>query len=67
MGIPNLAEIMDRVECCAVYIDDRVQVERWVYRDSPDSLVGDDEPESLGSDVALLLEVCNRSTLRRGT
>ncbi|EAW08213.1 3',5'-cyclic-nucleotide phosphodiesterase PDE2 [Aspergillus clavatus NRRL 1] len=60
MGIPNPAETMDRVECCAVYIDDRVQSERWVYRDSPVSSAGDDEPESLGSDVALLLEVCNR-------
>lgn len=60
MGVPNPAEAMDRVECCAVYIDDRVQSERWVYRNSPESSAGDDEPESLRSDVALLLEVCKQ-------
>ncbi|KAM0094774.1 3',5'-cyclic-nucleotide phosphodiesterase [Aspergillus fumigatus] len=57
---------MDRVECCAVYIDDRVQEERWVDRDSFDptafrsDTIRNDEPESLRSDVALLLEVCKQ-------
>ncbi|KAH1545945.1 hypothetical protein KXX57_004198 [Aspergillus fumigatus] len=66
MGIPNPADTMDRVECCAVYIDDRVQEERWVDRDSFDptafrsDTIRNDEPESLRSDVALLLEVCKQ-------
>lgn len=67
MGVPNPADTMDRVECCAVYIDDRVQEERWVDRDSFDptafrsDTIRNDEPESLRSDVALLLEVCKQS------
>lgn len=66
MGVPNPADTMDRVECCAVYIDDRVQEERWVDRDSFDptafrsDTIRNDEPESLRSDVALLLEVCKQ-------
>ncbi|KAF7585684.1 3',5'-cyclic-nucleotide phosphodiesterase [Aspergillus hancockii] len=59
---------MDGVECSAVYIDRRVNQERWVYRSSSDfssvsatsvSLLPD-EPESLQLDVEVLLGVCTR-------
>lgn len=60
---------MEPLDCSAVYIDDRVMLERWVYRDHPDasrrssagSFVLSDEPDSLQSDVELLLGVCKQS------
>lgn len=55
---------MDRAECCAVYIDDRVRAERWVRRNSSDASTGSsgsfilaDEPEMLQSNVEMLLEI----------
>ncbi|KAJ9254273.1 hypothetical protein DTO195F2_6777 [Paecilomyces variotii] len=55
---------MDRAECCAVYIDDRVKAERWVRRNSSDASTGSagsfilaDEPEMLQSNVEMLLEI----------
>lgn len=61
---------MDRVDCSAVYIDDRVRSEGWVSRRSSsasavasDSSILSDAAPSLRSDVQLLLLVCKRSTL----
>lgn len=57
----------DRVECSAVYIDDRVRSERWVRRFSIDSTVSStgsfilpEEPEALQTDVDQLLGVCKK-------
>lgn len=63
---------MDRVECSAVYIDDRVNSEGWVSRrfSSASAIASDaspilsDVPQSLRSDVQLLLLVCKKSRLR---
>lgn len=59
---------MDRAECCAVYIDDRVKAERWVRRNSSDASTGSagsfilaDEPEILQSNVEMLLEISKQS------
>jgi len=57
------------VDCSAVYIDDRVQSERWVRRTSIDtatvssvgSLTRPEEPDDLQSDLEQLLEVCRKS------
>lgn len=65
-GVPNQSHnTMESMECSAVYIDCRVKSERLVCRSSDDascsSLVLADEPESLGSDLGLLLQVCKQS------
>ncbi|KAE8352063.1 HD-domain/PDEase-like protein [Aspergillus coremiiformis] len=68
MGMPNLVDSMDGVECSAAYIDRRVTQERWVYQSSSDfsnisgtcASIYPDEPESLRSDVEILLGVCKR-------
>lgn len=59
----------DRVDCIGVYVDDRVRSERWVRRNSIDTLTPStgslalpDEPDALQSDVEQLLEVCKKST-----
>lgn len=59
----------DRVDCIGVYVDDRVRSERWVRRNSIDTLTSStgslalpDEPDALQSDVEQLLEVCKKST-----
>lgn len=60
---------MESTEYSAVYIDHRVKVERWVRSSSSDAsndlisspLVLPGEPESLGTDLHLLLEVCKQS------
>lgn len=60
---------MDRAECCAVYIDDRVKAERWVRRNSSDasadsttgSFILADEPETVQSNIEMLLEVSRES------
>lgn len=67
MGAPF--DTMDRLECSAVYIDHRVSAERWVHQNTSDGATAGtggnitlpDEPESLQTDVQLLLEVCKRS------
>lgn len=69
MGVPNPVDSMDGVECSAVYIDRRVVQERWVYQSptdssntsSSDASTFPDEPDSLRSDVEVLLGVCKRS------
>ncbi|KKK16683.1 hypothetical protein AOCH_006772 [Aspergillus ochraceoroseus] len=52
---------MDRIDCSAIYIDPRVQSERWVYHSSYDGPLTSsspaDEPESLRSDVDVLLGI----------
>ncbi|KAL4898220.1 hypothetical protein BDV59DRAFT_1559 [Aspergillus ambiguus] len=67
MGVPNQFDTMDRIECSAVYIDHRVSAERWVYSNVSDgattagsNITLPDEPESLQTDVQLLLEICKR-------
>ncbi|GAB1204115.1 hypothetical protein APSETT445_002764 [Aspergillus pseudonomiae] len=68
MGVPNPVDSMDGVECSAVYIDRRVVQERWVYQSPTDSSntsssgasTFPDEPDSLRSDVEVLLGVCKR-------
>ncbi|GMF68876.1 unnamed protein product [Aspergillus oryzae] len=68
MGVPNPVDSMDGVECSAVYIDRRVVQERWVYQSptdssntsSSDASTFPDEPDSLRSDVEVLLGVCKR-------
>lgn len=59
---------MDRVDCSAVYIDDRVKSEGWVSRRSSsasavayESSILSDVSQSLRSDVQLLLLVCKKS------
>ncbi|KAJ5893324.1 hypothetical protein N7495_005015 [Penicillium taxi] len=61
--------MVDRVECSAVYIDDRVRSERWVRRGSVDestvsssaaSFTQPDEPDALHADLEQLLEVCKK-------
>lgn len=57
------------MDCSGVYIDDRVQSERWVRRTSIDattvssvgSLTRPEEPEALQADLENLLEVCRKS------
>lgn len=69
MGVPNPVDSMDGAECSAVYIDRRVVQERWVYQNPTDSsntsssgaFTFPDEPDSLRSDVEVLLGVCKRS------
>ncbi|RAH70719.1 3',5'-cyclic-nucleotide phosphodiesterase PDE2 [Aspergillus aculeatinus CBS 121060] len=63
--IPN--DTMDRIECSAIYIDHRVRSERWVDHNTLDPVTDPDaqallleEPESLRSDVRVLLGVCKR-------
>ncbi|XHF98202.1 hypothetical protein AWENTII_001767 [Aspergillus wentii] len=64
----NYSDNMDRMECSAVYIDDRVKSERWVHRRLSDASTTSsgsvsviaEEPESLRSDVELLLQVCKQ-------
>ncbi|PWY95662.1 high affinity cAMP phosphodiesterase [Aspergillus sclerotioniger CBS 115572] len=58
---------MDRFDCSAIYIDHRVRSERWVYQGTPETPAGAtsdsgviEEPESLSSDVQVLLGVCKR-------
>ncbi|KAL3481209.1 hypothetical protein BJX99DRAFT_180968 [Aspergillus californicus] len=54
-------EMMDCIDCSAIYIDSRVRSERWVYQGAPQgSLISSDESESLRSDVEVLLGVCRR-------
>lgn len=61
--------MVECVDCSGVYIDDRVQSERWVRRNSIDaatvSSVGSfalpEEPEALQADLEQLLEVCKQS------
>jgi 3',5'-cyclic-nucleotide phosphodiesterase len=61
--------MVECVDCSAVYIDDRVQSERWVRRTSIDaatvssvgSLTRPEEPEALQADLEQLLEVCKKS------
>ncbi|KAJ5086073.1 hypothetical protein N7532_010844 [Penicillium argentinense] len=60
--------MMECVDCSGVYIDDRVQSERWVRRTSIDastvsstgSFALPDEPDGLQADVEQLLEVCKK-------
>lgn len=59
--------MVDRVECSAVYIDDRVRSERWVRRNSIGSTVSStgsftipEEPDALQVDVEHLLGVCKK-------
>ncbi|KAI9372789.1 hypothetical protein BJX61DRAFT_542369 [Aspergillus egyptiacus] len=61
MGVPDPVDMMDHIDCSAIYIDPRVRSERWVYQDAPStSLTSPDEPESFRSDVEVLLGVCRR-------
>ncbi|KAJ5142622.1 uncharacterized protein N7515_001409 [Penicillium bovifimosum] len=58
----------DGLECSGVYIDDRVQSERWVRRNSSDtstisstgSYFSPDDSEGLQADVEHLLDVCKQ-------
>lgn len=66
--LPVPSFTMERVDCSAVYIDDRVNSEGWVSRRSSsasavafDSPILSDVPQSLRSDVQLLLLVCKKS------
>jgi 3',5'-cyclic-nucleotide phosphodiesterase len=60
MGAPNPIDMMERLDCSAVYIDDRVSSERWVVRNQLDASRAAEEPDSLQSDVQLLLSVCKQ-------
>ncbi|RDH28255.1 high affinity cAMP phosphodiesterase [Aspergillus welwitschiae] len=67
MGVSNPTDTMDGIECSAIYIDHRVRSERWVYQGTPEAPAGAEsdsgiieEPESLSSDVQVLLGVCKR-------
>lgn len=65
MGVPDPIDMMDHIDCSAIYIDPRVQSERWVHQGAPaGSLISPDEPESLRSDIEVLLDVCRRSMPR---
>ncbi|KAL4913908.1 hypothetical protein BDW62DRAFT_213822 [Aspergillus aurantiobrunneus] len=56
--------MVDSIDCSAVYIDPRIQSERWVYQGAPaGTLISSDEPESLRSDIEVLLDVCRRMYL----
>ncbi|KAE8376721.1 hypothetical protein BDV26DRAFT_230333 [Aspergillus bertholletiae] len=74
MGVPNPIDSMDGAECSAVYIDRRVAQERWVYQsptDAPNTSGSSastfpDEPDSLQSDIEVLLGVCKRIYLCNG-
>lgn len=62
MGVPDPIDMMDHIDCSAIYIDHRIQSERWVHQGAPAaSLISSDEPESLRSDIEVLLDVCRRS------
>ena len=61
VGIPDPTDAMERMDCLAVYIDDRVSSERWVFRNQLDPSRAADEPDSLQSDVQLSLGVCKQS------
>ncbi|KAL5000797.1 hypothetical protein BDV10DRAFT_182984 [Aspergillus recurvatus] len=64
MSIPDSVDTMDHIDCAAIYIDSRIQSERWVYQGSPaESLIFPDEPESLRSDVEVLLGIARRMYL----
>ncbi|KAL4808672.1 hypothetical protein BDV18DRAFT_132882 [Aspergillus unguis] len=64
MGVPDPVDMMDHIDCSAVFIDPRVQSERWVYQGSPpESLISSDEPETLRSDIEVLLTICRRMYL----
>jgi 3',5'-cyclic-nucleotide phosphodiesterase len=67
MGVPNPVDMMDHIDCSAIYIDPRIQSERWVFQGASDTpsgpLILADEPESLRSDIQVLLDVCRRSML----
>jgi 3',5'-cyclic-nucleotide phosphodiesterase len=64
MGVPNPVDMMDHIDCSAIYIDPRIQSERWVFQGASDTpsgpLILADEPESLRSDVQVLFDVCRR-------
>ncbi|KAL2863883.1 3',5'-cyclic-nucleotide phosphodiesterase PDE2 [Aspergillus lucknowensis] len=64
MGVPKPVDMMDHIDCSAIYIDPRIKTERWVYQAAPDTpsggLISPDEPESLRSDIQTLLDVCRR-------
>ncbi|KAL3458049.1 hypothetical protein BJX64DRAFT_234589 [Aspergillus heterothallicus] len=64
MGVPNPVDMMDHIDCSAIYIDPRIQSERWVFQGASDTpsgpLLSSDEPESLRSDIQALLDVCRR-------
>ncbi|PYH89897.1 high affinity cAMP phosphodiesterase [Aspergillus ellipticus CBS 707.79] len=67
MGVSNPTDTMDRIECSAIYIDHRVRSERWVSQGTLEASVASDsdpvileEPESLLSDIQVLLGVCKR-------
>ncbi|KAL3454799.1 hypothetical protein BJX65DRAFT_301426 [Aspergillus insuetus] len=64
MGVPNPVDMMDHIDCSAIYIDPRIQSERWVFQGASDTpsgpLILADEPESLRSDIQVLLDVCRR-------
>ncbi|KAL4925185.1 3',5'-cyclic-nucleotide phosphodiesterase PDE2 [Aspergillus undulatus] len=64
MGVPDPVDMMDHIDCSAIYIDPRIRSERWVYQGAPaDSLISSDEPESLRSDIEVLLDVARRMYL----
>ncbi|KAL4881348.1 hypothetical protein BJY04DRAFT_63851 [Aspergillus karnatakaensis] len=64
MGVQDTVDMMDHVDCSAIYIDPRVQSERWVHQGAPSgSLTLPDEPESLRSDIEVCLDVCRRMYL----
>ncbi|RDW72531.1 3',5'-cyclic-nucleotide phosphodiesterase PDE2 [Aspergillus mulundensis] len=64
MGVPDPVDVMDHIDCAAIYIDPRIQSERWVYQGSPpESLIFSDEPESLRSDIDVLLGISRRMYL----
>ncbi|KAL4779297.1 hypothetical protein BJX76DRAFT_94015 [Aspergillus varians] len=64
MGVPDPFDMMDHIDCSAIYIDPRVRSERWVYQGAPSgALISLDEPESLRSDIETLLDVCRRMYL----
>ncbi|KAL4792971.1 hypothetical protein BDV19DRAFT_239333 [Aspergillus venezuelensis] len=64
MGVPDPSDMMDHIDCSAIYIDPRIRSERWVYQGAPaDSLILPNEPESLRSDVEVLMDVTRRMYL----
>ncbi|KAL5338987.1 hypothetical protein BJX70DRAFT_181274 [Aspergillus crustosus] len=64
MGASETVDMMDHVDCSAIYIDPRVQSERWVHQGAPSgSLTLPDEPESLRLDIEVCLDVCRRMYL----
>lgn len=67
MGFSNSDPGMDRGTCCAVYIDDRVKLERWIVKEGarpletspnePGSFSFLEESAELRGNVELFLEV----------